>query len=153
MWFITRLILTNSNWKPPLQLLKFFHAKPISRQSVPPSPLYILSFMEGPYWKLNLPRRSLLQRSILLQPYVRRYRIFFFKILPMRNERKLGMARWRVTDVFNNSILLLRLSKSKANFFSKCKLLTCFSSFWVQEQCVEERLSKYEVKIVRNLRL
>ena len=30
------------------------------------------SFMDAPYWKLNLPKRSLLQR----EPYARLYRIF-----------------------------------------------------------------------------
>ena len=68
--------------------------------------------------------------SILLQPYVRRYRIFFFKILPMRNERKLGMARWRVTDVFKNSILLVRLSKFVVRkVFSSVSQLGSFTAF------------------------
>ena len=82
-------------------------------------PLIHIVFYGRPLLEIEFAKEIITStRSILLQPYVRRYRIFFFKILPMRNERKLGMARWRVTDVFNNSILLLRLSKFAVRFFS-----------------------------------
>ena len=48
----------------------------------------------------------------------------------MRNERKLGMARWRVTDVFKNSILLVRLSKFVVRkVFSSVSQLGSFTAF------------------------